>query len=232
MAAVQVVTTRLGRVWESVLDLVFTKRCVGCRREGEYLCPGCLQGARPLQGPLYPWASAGQAEPGAREEALDAVYAPFAFQGVVRDAVHQLKYAGLQAVAPSLGAIMAQHALRHGVEADLIVPVPLHPRRLRARGYNQAALLARAVSQRLGAVAEPRLLLRSVESAPQARAVSMAARRENVRGAFVCRAALSGQRILVVDDVCTTGATLNACAAALKQAGAGGVTGLAFAHEL
>lgn len=127
---------------------------------------------------------------------------------------------------------MAAHALRHGLAADVIVPVPLHPRRHRTRGYNQAALLAREVSRLLGVPLLDDALMRTQYRSPQAAASSKEERAAAVRDAFRCGILLSGRRVLLIDDVCTTGATLNACARALRAADSGAVIGLTLAHEV
>jgi ComF family protein len=104
-------------------------------------------------------------------------------------------------------------------EFDAIIAVPRHPSKVRARGYNQAELLARALAKRTGIANESRLLTKSVER----RAHSKLARSEraaNVRGAFIASPRLEGKRVLLIDDICTTGETLRACAAAVQKAGA------------
>jgi predicted amidophosphoribosyltransferase len=110
--------------------------------------------------------------------------------------------------------------------------VPLHSKRLRQRGYNQAALLAGEIGRLTGlAVAEDRLV-RQRDTIAQARTATALERRANVRDAFICRKALDGESVLLIDDVCTTGATLDACAMAVKNAGAGSVWGLTAAREV
>ena len=137
-------------------------------------------------------------------------------------AVGQFKYNDLRVLAGPLGSLMADRweCLRPGDrEPDVIVPVALHPQRERARGYNQAALLADELSRQLGLPAVPDALVRVRDTMPQV-GLSSHERRENVRGAFSCRGStLSGRRVLLVDDVCTTGATLEAAASALLDGG-------------
>jgi ComF family protein len=113
---------------------------------------------------------------------------------------------------------------------DVIVPVPLHPARLRRRGYNQAALLARELGRRVGLPVEERALQRVRATRSQMR-LSAADRRRNVQGAFRCAdGRVRGRRVLLLDDVCTTGATLEACADALRAGGAESVWALTLAR--
>jgi len=163
---------------------------------------------------------------------VDGIRSPFAFEGLVREAVHALKYRNLRALSAPLGRLMAGHTSATGTENDILVPVPLHPRRLRERGYNQSALLAEQMSIVTGLTVDNTVLFRRNDTAPQARTASLEARRKNMSGAFVCAdRRLKGIRVLLIDDVCTSGATLDACAAALKRSGAASVWGLTLAKE-
>ena len=221
---------------EKALDLLFPPRCVGCDREGTYLCPGCLEQLRPPAGAYRPGNAASGEEASLVEPvAIDGIFSCFAMEGVTRDAVHHLKYRkyrGLRAVASSLGALLADHAWRSSLKAHAVIPVPLHPKRLRERGYNQAELLAKEVGKGLGIPAESRWVERIRHSPPQARSAGPQERRSNVRGAFRAQRRLDALRLLLVDDVCTTGATLDACAGALKAAGAEVVWGLTVTREV
>ncbi len=159
--------------------------------------------------------------------------AAYQFDGGMRDAVHALKYDGLRAVAPALGSLLADLPRLKALKYDVIVPVPAHPARLRARGYNHAELLAREAAKILGAQLETQLL-RRVGSAPaQVSARSEEERARQVEGAFA--ASLVGvmrRRVLVIDDVATTCSTLNACARALKAVGATWAGAAVLAREL
>ena len=218
---------RLGHGIESVrdgvLDLIFTPRCVECGDEGAYMCAACLSAVEPERSTF---------EVGAGIEAR-AVYR---FEGAARKAVHQLKYQGVTALAPALGRLMAARLARTAeVDAPLasmvIAPVPLHRARLRERGYNQAELLAKEVGRRAGAPMAARLLSRTAAGAPQAQARSVEDRVAAVRGAFHAEPEAAGANVLLIDDVCTTGSTLAACAEALLEAGAARVAALTFARE-
>jgi ComF family protein len=154
-----------------------------------------------------------------------------AFRGSVREAVHRLKYQGGTAMVPVLGAAMAADWRRHGRgEPEVIVPVPLYWTRQWGRGYNQAELLACYVGSELGLPSE-RLLRRRRRTAQQAM-LNMDARRTNVRGVFAPApgAKIAGRRVLLVDDVMTTGATLGEAARALGDAAVAAVSVLTAAR--
>lgn len=147
--------------------------------------------------------------------------------------LHALKYGGRRRAAGRLAAaLLEEPAVRLLVAtSDVLVPVPLHPRRLRERGYNQSALLAREIGRRTGTAACPDALVRRLDTAPQA-GLSAAARRRNVREAFAVRraASVAGRTVVLVDDVLTTGATALACARRLEEAGAGEIRLLTVAR--
>lgn len=142
-----------------------------------------------------------------------------------------MKYRGVRAAAPELGRLLAQHMAKHAVPGEVIVAVPLHHRRLRARGYNQSALLARELSKLTAVPQASNLLTRFKDAPPQVEAASRSQRRTNVDGSFQASSNVAGLKILLIDDVVTTGTTMSACAAALKAAAAASVWGLALARE-
>jgi ComF family protein len=156
------------------------------------------------------------------------------YEGVLREIIHALKYDGRRSTAPGLARLMAQHGEQVLAGADAVVPVPLHPRRERERGFNQADDLARALPLPVA-----RVLRRTRVTAPQV-GLSAHAREQNVTGAFALgtpgvwaspeRGSVRGSVLVLVDDVTTTGATLAACARALKRAGAKEVRALTAAR--
>lgn len=150
---------------------------------------------------------------------FDAAYCYGAYEGTLRELIHLFKYGRIRALVKPLGEMMAL-AIPRDQQFDLIVPVPLHWRRRWQRGFNQSALLAEAVAKRYGT--RPVHAVRRVRATATQAGLSNARRRANVAGAFVVkrRDQVAGRRILLVDDVMTTGATAGACAAALKRAGA------------
>ena len=154
------------------------------------------------------------------------------YAGVARKAVHTLKFRSGRHLAPILGGLLREHLQRRPLHADIVVPAPMSRARQRERGYNQAALLAQEVVQVVGGT----LMVDLLEKAdrPAQRTLSAADRMLNLRDAIRCARPelVKGQRVLLVDDVMTTGSTLSVCAEALNQAGAERVFALVFARDI
>jgi ComF family protein len=157
------------------------------------------------------------------------------YEGAARSAIHALKYRGQRRLAAPLAYRLAEAALRAGAQVDVIIPMPLHVARRRERGYNQAALLARPLARALGAPVNERALVRIRATQPQTR-LNHVDRRANVAGAFAlansAARTLAGRRIALVDDVTTTGATLEAAAEALLAARPAAIYALAVARPI
>ncbi len=229
----------LARVGQAVLDVLFPSRCVGCGAYGAFLCQSCraeLPRARPPRCPIC-WQPQPQSAPCGRcrkeRPAFEGARSPYLYEGAAREAVHALKYSYLSALAQPMAQLMARYVEEEGaIEADLLVAVPLYGRRQRLRGYNQSALLARELSRLYGLPLAERGLARRRNTPSQARSGDAEARRRNVTDAFIAdRRWVEGKRVLLIDDVMTTGATLDACARALRQAGAASVWAVTFARE-
>ena len=156
------------------------------------------------------------------------IVAPFSYYFPLTALIHAYKYGGRLAHARALGSALAAVVAR---DADVIVPMPLAPRRLAERGFNQALEIARFVARAVGLPLLPHACRKVVDTPPQA-ALPWKERSKNVRRAFVCDADLRGKRVAVVDDVLTTGATLNELARVLRRAGAIEVTGWVVARTL
>ncbi|HUB10139.1 MAG TPA: ComF family protein [Myxococcales bacterium] len=160
---------------------------------------------------------------------LAGVRCAFVHEGALAEAIHRLKYRARDDLAPGLADLLGELPLP---AADLLVaPVPLHPRRLRERGFDQAWLLARGLAERRGLPTLPRLLQRVRHDRPQV-GLDRAGREANVRDAFVAGTQAAGRDVLLVDDVLTTGATLREAARALGRAGARQVFALTLARAL
>jgi len=151
----------------------------------------------------------------------------------MRQAIHQLKYGNLRALAVPLAKLLQDYLLTTPMPGDVLVPVPLHQKRLRERGYNQSSLLAKELGKLTSLPVINDCLIRQRHAPPQTKTSTVAERQSNVANAFTCRNhRLRDKQVLLIDDVSTSGATLDACAAALKEAGAVSVWGLVLAREI
>jgi competence protein ComFC len=219
-----------------VLDFLLPPRCGGCRRVGAWLCERCRAQIRRLEEPLcrrcgVEVASA-RSDCGcrARLHSITRLRSAVAYEGPIEAAVHRFKYEGWRRLAAPLAQLMAERLAVEGVAARSVVAVPLHPLRQRLRGYNQSELLAGELRKVLALRSPPGVLVRTRATPPQV-GHDRKRRFENVAGAFAWNGrALSGEALLLIDDVATTGATLDACACALKAAGSGPVTGVSVAR--
>jgi ComF family protein len=203
-------------------DWLFPPRCVACQARGAWLCAACLEQVEylPAPGPHY----TDQIAP------LRAARSAAWFEGPLRQAVHHFKYEGLRVLAGVLGDILYAGWSTRPWPAQVIVPVPLHGSRLRQRGYNQSALLSQELSVRTALPVVSAVLKRITPTRPQV-GLSARERSDNVRDAFRCaNPQLAGARVLLIDDVWTTGATMRACGQALLAGGAEAVWGLTLAH--
>ncbi|GAB4558827.1 MAG: hypothetical protein Kow0047_04290 [Anaerolineae bacterium] len=162
---------------------------------------------------------------------LTAIRSATEFQDPIREAIHRLKYRGCRDLAMPLAQLMYDRWPPDWGDVDLLAPVPLHPDRERARGYNQAALLARELANRLAVPLATHLLERVRATRPQVE-LSAQERRENVRGAFIVPRPeeARGAVVVLIDDVATTAATLSACADALWAAGVADVRAFTLAR--
>jgi ComF family protein len=231
-------TWRSGQFQKKIFDFFFPPQCVGCGKGGDFLCVDCCRklprivppfcsrcGKPQISGSFCPscWGV---------KSSIDGIRSPFYFEGTIRKAIHELKYHNLRALADPLAELLYAYLRMNDIDGDIIIPVPLHRSRLRRRGYNQSGLLATRLGKLAGFPVLEDCLVRTKDSKPQARTKTGEERRENVAGAFVCRDGdLKGRRVLLVDDVCTTGATLEACANTLKKTGVVSVWGITIARE-
>lgn len=202
--------------WLGLLLGAFYRRpCLQCRAWGfELVCQPC-------------WRTRITAPENLRLPGLDSAWAFYAYDGVIRNLLKALKYRGCVEVIPWL---LATKELSNGFKTGgpyLVVPVPLHPERLRSRGFNQALRLARVVARRHRWPCVD--VLRRVRATPPLHGLSRAARLVAMRGAIRCNVSVQGRRILLVDDVVTSGATARECARALRDEGATAVYLLAAA---
>jgi ComF family protein len=239
---------------KSLIDLIYPPRCPICQaflqdqntlHGGQDLpfCRECFKDFTEIKSPICSLCgrpfSDGVEQDRACEDCLrkrpsyDLARAPYLYDGALMTAIHELKYAQRSHLADSLGSLLASFAQTWigELKGSLIMPVPLHPRRLRARGFNQSLLLARCVASKTGSQLDFLSLRRTRFTKPQTE-LSSEERKKNVRKAFevVKPEAVKGRTIVLVDDVATTGSTLNECAKALKRAGADAVLCLVLAR--
>ena len=229
-------TPLLSRVARSVIDLVFPIYCVGCGHEGGIICEPCASGLKHLSPPYCRICAAPGVDGVCRwcleqRPGFESLRSPYRFEGPVREAIHALKYQGLRVASEALGELMAQHLKRNSIRADALVPVPLHRRRLRSRGYNQSALLARHIGRSVDLPVRGDMLVRVRNVRPQVETQTREERRSNVTRSFACKVDVSGLTILLIDDVATTGSTLSECASVLTEAGACRVYALTLARD-
>lgn len=228
------------------ISIVYPPTCIACRAatgEAQALCPACWRGIgfieRPycerLGTPFPVDLGAGLLSPAAIADppVFARARAVCRFDGTARELVHRLKYGDRVELSLTLGRMMAQAGRELAADADLVLPVPLHRTRLWRRRFNQAAALAGIVSRETGLPLAATALTR-IRRTRQQIGLTRAQRAENLQGAFhvsaAARGQIEGRRILLVDDVLTTGATVNAASRALLRAGASAVDVLTFAR--
>ncbi len=222
---------------KTLASLAFGGTCFLCRGAAkEILCEDCRRDLPRLPSPRCPRCALASPQGALCGRCLadppryDETVAALSYQFPADALIHALKFRGELALAPLLGRRLLEE-IRSSTRIDLVVPVPLSAARLRGRGYNQALELARPLAARLGAPLDFGACERSREAPPQME-LPWAERAKNVRGAFRCVRPLAGASVAVVDDVMTTGATLDEIAGALKAAGALSVANWVVARTL
>jgi len=228
-------------VWEGMLDLVYPSRCQVCEQYDQpVLCaacaerfapiptPMCLVCGRPVEGVLPCRLCVEQAEGGGW--AFEEARACGIYEGGLRQAIHRLKYGEVEALGLPLGEFLAVRAVVEGLlsgearTVEAVVPLPMHPAKQRQRGFNQTVVLAKPLAEMLGVPLQEQTVIRR-KRVPAQVGLSPRVRRQNVREVFAVPKpeVVAGRSFLLVDDVFTTGATVNACASVLKEAGASAV---------
>ena len=229
---------RFYQVFWSALDWLFPPKCGGCGKTGTRWCDSCQASVQKIEPPLCPLCGQKLTRAELCKRCQKAVPRYTAlrswavFDGPVRNALHQLKYQRNVGLGDVLAHSLVELFQSVKWEIDLIAPVPLGLARLAERGYNQSSLLARPFSLALNVPYRPQILIRTRETRSQV-GLTAVERRLNVSGAFIAHSNWAvGRSVLVVDDVTTSGSTLEACADALFTAGAWQVYGLTLARAV
>lgn len=229
----------------SILDFLFPRQCLGCGKTGGYFCSVCLNLVFLKNERICPKCGkgslAGLTHPGCRRVfGLDGLTSIFSYKGLIKKAIKKLKYRFVSDIAGDLGEAFLSFCGEDEVfsayccqEEVMLVPIPLHPRRLRWRGFNQSELLGKLIAKNLGLRFIPNLLLRVKETKPQTD-LDKIQRQKNIRGAFSLNEnsqfVIRNSQFILFDDIWTSGATLKEAAKVLKRAGAKKVWGLTTAR--
>jgi ComF family protein len=237
----------LKSVSEQVLRFIFPWACAGCRRalenvEDEGFCGRCWLAIPRIDGPIcrscgIPLKDGGNVCFPCRKTPLTLmVRAAASYSPPLQPAIHRFKYTGRKSMAYPFRALIEyawnQYPELHPVDA--LIPIPLHPRTRHERGFNQATLLSEGLAESMGRPVLGNILIRTRKTAPQFK-LRKAERLTNLHGAFGLEqkhASIKGLHILLIDDVCTTGATLKECAKVLRQSGAASVKALVLARDI
>ncbi|MEM7033581.1 MAG: ComF family protein [Chloroflexota bacterium] len=222
------------------LDFLYPANCVECQSAGTLLCEDCKQRLVFIEDPIcricgYPTLASKtcKACESYTISQLDSARSVVLYQDtIITTAIHHFKYNNKQALGRELAHLLAEYYNRHQPQIDVIVPVPLHKTRQKTRGYNQSTILAKHLSNLINKPVDLKTLRRK-RATDQQISLSPGERQKNVAGAFTTISTqLAKATILLIDDVFTTGATLNACASALKQGQTSEVHGLTVARAL
>ncbi len=214
------------------IDFIYPPVCIVCDQwtgvSGEWVCGNCWEQLEMIETPVTSGLKS------AHE--LDEVRSVFVYNDAVKTIIHHLKYQR----AINLSAPLAKYStfilsgLQEWMMADMLLPIPLHPVKLRERGYNQSEELGKAFSGETGIPMKNNILFRRLYTVSQTQMGSAAGRQKNMRDAFKInpKAVIAGKKIILIDDVVTTGSTANACASILKTAGASKIFLLTLAHPV
>lgn len=225
------------KIWQSILDLFFPPRCVICGKENHFLCKNCAESIIPLEHQVCPVCKRESAHGAVCPNCQGAsnldgmfVWASYKHNPKLKQAIVDAKYNGYRDTLVILGNLLLRHFRTEHLGKVVFVPVPLHWWRRLWRGFNQSEVLLESL-QNKNLIAK--ILSRTRYTTPQVKVATREARLNNLKNVFVCETDLSGREeiFVIVDDVSSTGATLEECAQALKKAGAEHVYGLVLARD-
>ena len=229
----------IGRLLNRAAELAFPSRCISCGRLGTDWCRSCRTEVQIVGDAICVRCGGPMLERGICHlcherppDALRGMRGVAFYGGALAFAIHGLKYRGARRLARPLAQYLITYLDAHPLHFDALVPVPLHPERLQFRGYNQSALLAQEITRARGIPLREDLIIRTRHTRPQVH-LTRHERETNMIDAFAPARGrvLQGETVLLIDDVCTTGATLRACAKALRQVGAGDIWALTVARS-
>ena len=237
------ISTSVAGLWlRRILDFLFPPYCVACRRMGQWLCASCIATITPLDLEHCPQCGLRTVRPGICTHCrivpsfLVGIHSLSAHQSPLREAVHALKYEGVRVLTKPLTQLLAEHWRQQEASAEVVVAVPLYPRREAQRGYNQSRLLATEFAETMELTLVDGALQRTRATRAQV-GLGVEDRWANVQDAFAIRdtassQALVGRHVLLIDDVYTTGATLESCAQVLLRSGANTVRALTVTRAI
>jgi ComF family protein len=236
---------KLGWIKDFFLNLFFPKNCINCQKEGSYLCEDCFSLIEVLSNQFCPFCNPPRivlegrtCNSCQRTKNLSGLFCAAPYQNfIIKKLISQLKYEPcLKALSKPLSLLIVKHfqLLEQGTSLTgaVFVPVPISKKRLRRRGFNQAEEIARELALAFNIPLLNNVLFKTKETQAQAE-LSAEERKENVKGVFACKnpEMVNGQKILLIDDVFTTGSTMEECSRVLKEGGAKEVWGIAVARE-
>jgi len=213
-----------------ILNLLFPKHCLGCNQEGDFICYSCFKKIPIIEKPFLRFNQKG---------ILDGLIITSYYKDpLVKKIIHRYKYDFVKELSEPLGLLMIKRLKTFpnifNKNNSVLIPIPLHKKRLMWRGFNQSFLLSKQISQRLGIPTNENILIRRKHSLPQMKIQNAKQRKENIKESFCInpdfKDNLANKNIILIDDICTTSATLEECAKALKPLKPKSVVGLVLIH--
>ena len=230
----------MSKIFSFILDLIFPIRCLACAKEGDWLCPGCFEKIKFQESQSCPVCrkerKGGRLCPACqKKKSIDGLLIACHYQDkIVQNIIHLLKYKYVRGLKPLFGRLLAEFIKRNDLgpfENYFILPIPLHKKRERFRGFNQAEIIAEELAKILKIPVRENVLRRQRHTSAQAK-LKARQRAENIKNAFILASKLekTEKSAILIDDVYTTGSTMNEAAKVLKKGGVKEVIGLVIAR--